>query len=150
LLSIQSKTCDRKRINIISILQSADNKSGRQKSFTQTKREGERMVWNGKEGAKKGVAAGESVSERAWMLGTLRYTHTHSDTHIPPHTGTALGPDYFEGRVLSTVVHLFTRQATTATNTHSSDADVDVDCGWASAFFLFASVSFIYVCIPCL
>jgi len=29
------------------------------------KREGERMVWNGKEGAKKGVAAGESVSERA-------------------------------------------------------------------------------------
>lgn len=80
----------------------------------------------------------------------LTHTGTGTATRTQIHTGTALGPDYFEGRALSTVVHLFTRQATTKATAAAAAATATPTAGGGSAIrflgFLPSFCSFFCVC----
>lgn len=89
------------------------------------------------------------MSVRHSQIQTLTQIHTGTHTYVPPRTGTALGPDYFEGRVLSTVVHLFTRQTTKATHTTATLTSTSTAGGLFGCFSLRLFLSYLcihYVC----
>lgn len=81
----------------------------------------------------------------------LTHTGTGTATRTQIHTGTALGPDYFEGRALSTVVHLFTRQATTKATAAAAAATATPTAGGGSAirFWAFFCVCFVHIFYTC-